>query len=144
MSNFDCYYVSRLHKAPRPFVFAVKSTDNLTLFENPADYLHVFSCEQKFGQQWMERILLARVGAVFCFQLRLIFNVLFSSRMSYTKNVLFFSVVRPILRLLLPRAPLRAWMLTNPVFHARSRHLSTSMHFRPPRDHQASSNRAHC
>ncbi|KAF8516843.1 hypothetical protein BU17DRAFT_21375, partial [Hysterangium stoloniferum] len=60
LSNFDCYYVSRLHKAPKPFVFAVKSTDNLTLFENPADYLHIFACDQNDGSCWMERILLAR------------------------------------------------------------------------------------
>jgi hypothetical protein len=62
LSNFDCYYVARLHKAPKPFVFAVKSTDNLTLFENPADYLHVFACDQNDGQRWIERVLLARVS----------------------------------------------------------------------------------
>ncbi|KAJ7053967.1 hypothetical protein C8F01DRAFT_996200 [Mycena amicta] len=60
LSNFDAYHVTRLHKAPKPFVFAVKSTDNLSFFENTADYLHIFSCNQKDGEKWMEKILLAR------------------------------------------------------------------------------------
>lgn len=62
LSNFDAYFVTRLHKAPKPFVFAVKSTDNLSLFENKADYLHVFACSQKDGEKWMDKILLARVS----------------------------------------------------------------------------------
>ncbi|PBK97502.1 hypothetical protein ARMGADRAFT_922583 [Armillaria gallica] len=60
LSNFDAYFVTRLHKAPKAFVFALKSTDNLSLFENTADYLHVFSCNKNDGDRWMERILLAR------------------------------------------------------------------------------------
>jgi len=60
LSNFDAYFVTRLHKAPKPFVFAVKSTDNLSFFENTADYLHVFSCSPNDGEKWMENILLAR------------------------------------------------------------------------------------
>ncbi|KAK0504159.1 hypothetical protein EDD18DRAFT_1099386 [Armillaria luteobubalina] len=60
LSNFDAYFVTRLHKAPKAFVFALKSTDNLSLFENTADYLHVFSCNKTDGDRWMERILLAR------------------------------------------------------------------------------------
>ncbi|KAJ6621787.1 hypothetical protein B0H10DRAFT_1789294 [Mycena sp. CBHHK59/15] len=60
LSNFDAYHVTRLHKAPKPFVFAVKSTDNLSFFENTADYLHIFSCNPKDGEKWMEKILLAR------------------------------------------------------------------------------------
>ncbi|KAK7048573.1 PH domain-containing protein [Favolaschia claudopus] len=60
LSNFDAYTVTRLHKAPKPFVFAVKSTDNLSFFENTADYLHIFACNQSEGEKWMERILLAR------------------------------------------------------------------------------------
>ncbi len=62
LSNFDAYFVTRLHKAPKAFVFALKSTDNLSLFENTADYLHVFSCNKNDGDRWMERILLARVS----------------------------------------------------------------------------------
>lgn len=60
LSNFDVYQVTRLHKAPKSFVFAVKSTDNLTFFENAADYVHVFSCVDSEGQKWLEKILLAR------------------------------------------------------------------------------------
>ncbi|KDQ62615.1 hypothetical protein JAAARDRAFT_466334 [Jaapia argillacea MUCL 33604] len=60
LSNFDAYSITRLHKSPKPFVFAVKSTDNLSFFEDTADYLHVFSCGQKEGEAWIERIMLAR------------------------------------------------------------------------------------
>lgn len=62
LSNFDAYYITRLQKTPRPFAFAVKSTDNLSFFENTADYLHMFSCSEKEGKAWMENILLARVS----------------------------------------------------------------------------------
>jgi hypothetical protein len=61
MSNFDAYFVTRHHKGPKPFVFAVKSTDNLSYFEDTADYVHVFSCGQKDGEKWVEKILLTRV-----------------------------------------------------------------------------------
>jgi hypothetical protein len=60
LSNFDVYYVGKFHKAPKPFVFAVKSADNLSLFENASDYVHFFSCGQKDGETWMDAILLAR------------------------------------------------------------------------------------
>ncbi|KAJ7288056.1 hypothetical protein C8J57DRAFT_1047472 [Mycena rebaudengoi] len=60
LSNFDAYLVTRLYKAPKEFVFAVKSTDNLSFFENTADYLHVFACNPRDGDKWMEKILLAR------------------------------------------------------------------------------------
>ncbi|KAG5636494.1 hypothetical protein H0H81_007828 [Sphagnurus paluster] len=60
LSNFDAYFITRVNKAPRPFSFAIKSTDNLSFFENTADYLHVFSCGEKEGNAWIEKILLAR------------------------------------------------------------------------------------
>ncbi|KAL0961014.1 hypothetical protein HGRIS_006006 [Hohenbuehelia grisea] len=60
LSNFDAYYVTRVHKAPKPFVFAIKSTDNLSFFESTDDYMHLFSCNQPAGEKWMEVILLAR------------------------------------------------------------------------------------
>ncbi|TFY78966.1 hypothetical protein EWM64_g5045, partial [Hericium alpestre] len=60
LSNFDAYQVTRPHKAPKSFVFAVKSTDNLTFFENAADYVHIFSCLDKEGQNWLEKLLVAR------------------------------------------------------------------------------------
>ncbi|KAI5825964.1 hypothetical protein K523DRAFT_341473 [Schizophyllum commune Tattone D] len=61
LSNFDVYTVTRLYKAPKPFVFAIKSTDNLSYFEDTADYLHVFSCQPYDGERWVEKIMLARV-----------------------------------------------------------------------------------
>ncbi|KAJ8593791.1 hypothetical protein M405DRAFT_730697 [Rhizopogon salebrosus TDB-379] len=65
LSNFDAYYVTRKHKSPKPFVFAIKSTDNLSLFEEVSDYLHVLSCNQKDGEKWMEAILVARSYVLF-------------------------------------------------------------------------------
>ncbi|CAL1712463.1 unnamed protein product [Somion occarium] len=60
LANFDAYFVTRPGKAPKSFVFAVKSTDNLSFFENTADYMHTFACEKKDGQALIEKILLAR------------------------------------------------------------------------------------
>lgn len=62
LNNFDAYIVTRVNKALKPFVFAVKSTDNLSYFESTADYVHVFSCGEQEGQNWLEKILLARVS----------------------------------------------------------------------------------
>lgn len=61
MNNFDAYVVTRNNKAPKGFVFAVKSTDNITYFESTSDYLHTFSVPEKEGDNWLEKILLARV-----------------------------------------------------------------------------------
>ena len=61
LNNFDAYYVTRVHKAPKPYVFSVKSTDSLSYFENTSDYVHVFSCGESEGKNWLEKILLARV-----------------------------------------------------------------------------------
>ena len=62
LSNFDAYIVTRVSKAPKTYVFAVKSTDNISFFESTSDYVHVFSCDQKEGENWLEKILLARVS----------------------------------------------------------------------------------
>lgn|SRR5947208_12419850 len=62
LANFDAYMVTRIHKSPKPYVFAVKSTDSLSFFENSADYVHVFCCSEKDGQKWLESVLLARVS----------------------------------------------------------------------------------
>src|ERR1700684_3947987 len=70
-SAFDVYTFSRAHKSPKPFVFALKSREFLfparpmnqpdiqhtgyskddapSLFEDQADYLHVFSCDVNEG-----------------------------------------------------------------------------------------------
>ena len=61
LNNFDAFYVTRVHKAPKPYVFSVKSTDSLSYFENTSDYVHVFSCGESEGKNWLEKILLARV-----------------------------------------------------------------------------------
>ncbi|KAF9565077.1 hypothetical protein CPC08DRAFT_630436 [Agrocybe pediades] len=60
LSNFDAYHITRAHRAPKPFAFAIKSTDNLSFFEDTADYLHTFSASEKDGKIWMEKILIAR------------------------------------------------------------------------------------
>jgi len=62
LANFDAYVVTRIHKSPKPYVFAVKSTDNFSYFENSADYVHVFCCSEKDGKKWLETVLLARVS----------------------------------------------------------------------------------
>ena len=66
LTNFDVYSVTRVMKTPKPFVFAVKSTENLSLFENTADYLHTFCCKEREGLEWMMNILLARVSPIPC------------------------------------------------------------------------------
>jgi hypothetical protein len=62
LSNFDYYDITRPVKWPKSDAFAIKSTDNLSFFENTADYLHVFSCSKKDKDKWMEKILVARVS----------------------------------------------------------------------------------
>ncbi|KAI0754706.1 hypothetical protein C8Q80DRAFT_1093798 [Daedaleopsis nitida] len=65
LNNFDAYYVTRVHKAPKPYVFSVKSTDSLSFFEDTSDYVHVFSCGESEGKNWLEKILLARSYVLF-------------------------------------------------------------------------------
>lgn len=64
LNNFDAYVVTRISKAPKSYVFAIKSTDNLSYFENKADYVHTFSCDIKEGETFVEKILLARVSTI--------------------------------------------------------------------------------
>ena len=59
LTNFDVYSVTRVMKMPKPFVFAARSTENLSLFGNTADYLHTFCYKEKEGLEWMMNILLA-------------------------------------------------------------------------------------
>jgi hypothetical protein len=59
--NFDAYQITRPRRSPKSFTFAIKSTDNLSFFEDTADYLHTFACSEKDGNVWMEKILVARV-----------------------------------------------------------------------------------
>lgn len=60
LSSFDAYTLTRAYRSTKHFTFAVKSTDNLSYFEDTADYLHMFSCSEKDGRAWIERILVAR------------------------------------------------------------------------------------
>ncbi|KAL6308326.1 hypothetical protein BKA93DRAFT_725521 [Sparassis latifolia] len=60
LNNFDAYIFARPHKAPKQYVFAIKSTDSLSFFENTADYVHIFSCGESEGRKWVEKILVAR------------------------------------------------------------------------------------
>lgn len=62
LANFDVYTVTRLHKSPKPFIFSVKSVQNMRMFENLSDYHHVFCCDGRDGAQWLQNILLARVS----------------------------------------------------------------------------------
>jgi hypothetical protein len=64
LSNFDVYAITRVYKAPKNYIFALKSTDSLSFFEDASDYLHVFSCNEREGEKWMQIILLARVCVV--------------------------------------------------------------------------------
>ena len=61
LNHFGAYYVARVHKVPKPYVFSVKSTDSLSFFESTPDYVHVFSCAEGEGKSWLEKILFARV-----------------------------------------------------------------------------------
>ena len=65
LHNFDAYVVTRVNKAPKGYIFAVKSTDNLSFFEDTSDYMHQLCCSEKDGAKWMEKILLARVSLIF-------------------------------------------------------------------------------
>lgn len=49
--------MSKGYKAPKPFAFAVKSSENPTLFENSADFVHTFSCNVKEGETWLQAIV---------------------------------------------------------------------------------------
>ncbi|KAF9483548.1 hypothetical protein BDN70DRAFT_904143 [Pholiota conissans] len=77
LSNFDAYQVTRPYKAPKPFTFSVKSTDKLSFFENTDDYMHTFSCSEKDGKIWMEKILIARSYVLYQEK-----NILFGSKPS--------------------------------------------------------------
>ncbi|KAF5361028.1 hypothetical protein D9756_004992 [Leucocoprinus leucothites] len=81
LSNFDAYHFSRPYKSPKPFAFAIKSTDKLSFFENTQDYKHVISCSEKDGKVWMEKILLARLtGGLQSYVLHQERNVLFNPK----------------------------------------------------------------
>lgn len=96
LSNFDVYYVGK-HKSPKPFVFAVKSTENISLFESAADYVHYFCCGQSDGETWMQAILLARVSD--CHHCILATADQDFSRMSFTRSAMCFLLAQTSLPL---------------------------------------------
>jgi hypothetical protein len=109
LSNFDVYAITRVYKAPKSYVFALKSTDSLSFFEDASDYLHVFSCNEKEGAKWMQIILLARV----CIVPRLVCRSRLNSFVSHT------SYIRSVMFLLASPSPLP--MLQVPVLVALAR-----------------------
>ncbi|CCO29135.1 hypothetical protein BN14_03139 [Rhizoctonia solani AG-1 IB] len=62
LSHFDGYIVTHVPRAPKPYVFAVKSIDISGVFEKEEDSSHIFSCDRNSGELWLARILLARVS----------------------------------------------------------------------------------
>jgi len=65
LSNFDAYTMSRVYRSPKSFTFALRSTDNLSMFENPSDSFHMLSCDKLEGELWTEKIMLARSYVLF-------------------------------------------------------------------------------
>lgn len=95
LSNFDTHHITRSHRARKPFAFAVKSTDNLSYFENAAGYLHTFSCSED-GRVWMEKILIARVSLLPLFFLIVPDADALGRHMSSIKSDKCFSTPRPL------------------------------------------------
>lgn len=130
--------MTRSRRSPKPFVFSVKSTDKLSFFEDTADYLHVFSCGEKEGKMWMEKILVARVS----FQpdgLRKYPNKLLISLMFFIKNATFFSTPKLALEIQEDHLPFLVQQPENSLFHIVHLNLSLMCHFRmpPPLPHMA-------
>ncbi|KAK8846701.1 hypothetical protein IAR55_005788 [Kwoniella newhampshirensis] len=47
---FEVFEMKRVYDAPKPYVFIMKRAEAAASFENPQDYMHVFSCEE--GSAW--------------------------------------------------------------------------------------------
>ncbi|KAH7103303.1 hypothetical protein BKA62DRAFT_57120 [Auriculariales sp. MPI-PUGE-AT-0066] len=61
LSNFDVYTNVRPQHKPPKYGFTLRSTDDLSMFENPADSLHCFcALDAREGERWIERIMVAR------------------------------------------------------------------------------------
>lgn len=90
LSNFDAYTMSRVYRSPKPFTFALRSTDNLSMFENPSDSFHMLSCDKLEGELWTEKIMLARVSSRHEYILTIV--LIFSFRILPP----YLAVVRPI------------------------------------------------
>ena len=70
LSSFDAYQIPQACivklKTPKPFAFALKSVDKITLFENAdQDYVHFFSVKSEAERDsWIHRILSTRTSIV--------------------------------------------------------------------------------
>ncbi|KAG9305554.1 hypothetical protein G9A89_003617 [Geosiphon pyriformis] len=60
--NYDVYTLTRtIKKAPKPFVFALKSQDRVVMFENPEDYVHYLCADHmEKMKDWVLSIRTAR------------------------------------------------------------------------------------
>lgn len=58
----DAYTVTRPYDGPKAhnFVFAIKSTERLSVFERASDYMSIFATTTPFGKDWIEAIREAR------------------------------------------------------------------------------------
>ncbi|EJD50588.1 hypothetical protein AURDEDRAFT_143447 [Auricularia subglabra TFB-10046 SS5] len=66
LSNFDVYSVTRSTVKPPRYAFTLRSTDDLSMFENPADSVHGFcSPDTREGERWIEHIMVARSCVLF-------------------------------------------------------------------------------
>jgi hypothetical protein len=111
--NFDAYQITRAHRSPKPFTFAIKSTDNLSFFENKADYLHTFACSEKDGNVWMEKILVAR-----SYVLHQERNVLFSPKSDVPATTLSRSGTRKTSSTAAHRPAVAQPLVTLPLLHS--------------------------
>ncbi|WWD22010.1 hypothetical protein CI109_106498 [Kwoniella shandongensis] len=53
---FDVYEMKRGYDAPKPHVFIMRRLEAAATFENPQDYMHVFSCEDGLAWKLMSAI----------------------------------------------------------------------------------------
>ena len=64
LANFDVYtFTKPVKKSPTKFMFALKSQDNIAMFENTDDYMH-YLCAEHFEKMndWVMSIRSAKVN----------------------------------------------------------------------------------
>jgi hypothetical protein len=57
--------MTRPYKAPRNRTWTIKSQDKIQLFENPTDYIHIFSSDEKTWDTLWRGVVQARVRDCF-------------------------------------------------------------------------------
>jgi hypothetical protein len=62
--SFDVYICMKVSKTfPKEFVFAIKSQDKITMFENPENYIHYLCADSlKTMNEWIITIRMAKVS----------------------------------------------------------------------------------